>query len=90
MNRRLGDTPLCPCSFGKTLIVKDVTDIEPFLYPILKRMVFKQGSRIVVAFGEGTVDYSEGFKLYLVSKKPATHFRADGARLVNIVNFTGE
>ena len=90
MNRRLGDTPLCPCSFGKTLIVKDVTDIEPFLYPILKRMVFKQGSRIVVAFGEGTVDYSEGFKLYLVSKKPATHFSADGARLVNIVNFTGE
>ncbi|TPX32194.1 hypothetical protein SmJEL517_g04664 [Synchytrium microbalum] len=74
--------------FGKTLIVQDVTDIEPTLYPLLRQEYAKQGPRYVVRLGDKTVDVGESFKLFLLTKDSRFNLRTDALGLVSEINFT--
>jgi dynein heavy chain 2 len=74
--------------FGKTLIVEDVSSIEPILYPVLRKDLMKQGPRFMVQLAEKTIDYNENFKLYLVTSIATFAAPPDAAGLVNEVNFT--
>ncbi|KAJ1562887.1 Cytoplasmic dynein 2 heavy chain 1 [Nowakowskiella sp. JEL0078] len=73
--------------FGKTLVVQELNEIEPILYPILRKDLLKQGPRFVVQLGEKTVDYNENFKLYLVTRKVISSIN-EASSLINEINFT--
>ncbi|KAI9332693.1 dynein heavy chain and region D6 of dynein motor-domain-containing protein [Obelidium mucronatum] len=74
--------------FGKTLIIEEVAEIEPILFPILRKDLVKQGPRYMVQLGDKTVDYSENFRLYLVTQRPQFAVPSFAAGLVNEINFT--
>lgn len=74
--------------FGKTLIVEDVLEIEPLLYPILKKEHIKQGPRKSVQLGEKLIDYNDNFKIYFVSKSSDFALPSAASGLINLVNFT--
>ncbi|KAJ3070332.1 Cytoplasmic dynein 2 heavy chain 1 [Podochytrium sp. JEL0797] len=74
--------------FGKTLIIEEVAEIEPILFPILRKDLVKQGPRYMVQLGDKTVDYSENFRLYLVTPRAQFSIPSFAAGLVNEINFT--
>ncbi|KAJ3146349.1 Cytoplasmic dynein 2 heavy chain 1 [Geranomyces michiganensis] len=74
--------------FGKTLIIQEVTSIEPFLYPIVRKELQRQGPRSVLQLGEKTVDYNEDFRLYLVTSRSSFTIPSDAQGYVQGVNFT--
>ncbi|KAG2385509.1 hypothetical protein C9374_003324 [Naegleria lovaniensis] len=74
--------------FGKTLIIEEVDHIDPILYPLLRNEIIVQGTRKSVVVGEKTVDYSDDFKLYLITRNPNIMLSPDSSPLVTVVNFT--
>lgn len=74
--------------FGKTLVVLEVDGLEPTLYPLCRKDLCHQGPRYVVNVGDKTVDYNEGFRLFLVTRNPQPDIPPDAAALVTVVNFT--
>ncbi|KAL7746090.1 hypothetical protein RI367_008587 [Sorochytrium milnesiophthora] len=56
--------------FGKTILVYDVDVIDPWLFPILRGEIRKQGARSLVLLGDKLVDVGSGFQLYLVLRDP--------------------
>ncbi|TPX62627.1 hypothetical protein PhCBS80983_g00247 [Powellomyces hirtus] len=74
--------------FGKTLIIQEVTNIEPFLYPVIRKDLQKQGPRSVLQLGEKVVDYNEDFHLYLVTSRSEFTIPSDAHGYVQGVNFT--
>ncbi|KAI9102585.1 dynein heavy chain and region D6 of dynein motor-domain-containing protein [Phlyctochytrium arcticum] len=74
--------------FGKTLIVQEVSMIEPFLYPIIRKDLQKQGPRFVVQLGDKTVDYHDDFRLYLITNQAAFALPTNAAAFVQSINFT--
>ncbi|KAJ3189734.1 Cytoplasmic dynein 2 heavy chain 1 [Gaertneriomyces sp. JEL0708] len=74
--------------FGKTLILQEVTHLEPFLYPLLRQEFHRMGPRITVSIGDRVVDYNENFRLFLLTRQPSFTVTPDAVGLVNVVNFT--
>lgn len=74
--------------FGRTLVVLEVDTVEPFLYPLVRRDLMRQGPRFVVALGDKVVDYNENFRLLLATRNPAPPLAPDALAIVNVVNFT--
>lgn len=67
------------------LIVTDAEKPNPVLMPILRRDVVTQGPRSVINVGDKIVDYSENFRLYLVTRSSGgDQYLTD----VNTVSFT--
>ena len=74
--------------FGKTLIIQDVNQIEPILYPLLRNEVVGQGPYKVIQVGEKQVDCNPNFRLFLVTRNPEPQVAVDGRSLVCMINFT--
>ncbi|KAJ3116477.1 Cytoplasmic dynein 2 heavy chain 1 [Phlyctochytrium bullatum] len=74
--------------FGKTLIVEDISSIEPIFFPILKRDFVKQGPRYMITLGDKTVDYNDKFQLYLVTSRPSFSVPIEATGLLMEINFT--
>lgn len=74
--------------FGKTLLVLDVDQLEPMLYPLARRELTHQGARWVVQVGDKSIDYNESFRMVLVTRNPEPELPPDAAALVVQVNFT--
>ncbi|ESO93665.1 hypothetical protein LOTGIDRAFT_209197 [Lottia gigantea] len=74
--------------FGKTLIIQEIDQIEPVLYPLLRGDLTAQGPRFVVQIGEKTIDYNEEFRLFLTTRNPSPEIPPDAASVITEVNFT--
>ena len=74
--------------FGKTLIVEEVDQIHPILYPLLRKDLSRQGPRWVVQIGDKSIDYNENFKLYLVTRQAQPNIPPDARSLITVANFT--
>ncbi|KAF4324411.1 hypothetical protein G195_002224 [Phytophthora kernoviae 00238/432] len=74
--------------FGKTLVILEVDNIEPYLYPLVRKELIHQGPRFVVALGDKVIDYNENFRLFLVTRNPSPPLAPDALAIVNVVNFT--
>ncbi|KAI8896032.1 dynein heavy chain and region D6 of dynein motor-domain-containing protein [Globomyces pollinis-pini] len=74
--------------FGKTLIVQEVTQINPILFPLIRKALLKQGPRFVVELGDKQIDYNEEFKLYLVTRRSTFMLPTNVVGFINDVNFT--
>ncbi|KAG5188873.1 dynein heavy chain, N-terminal region 2-domain-containing protein [Tribonema minus] len=74
--------------FGKTLLILEADGLEPMLYPLARRDLQHQGPRWVVQVGDRSVDYNEGFRMVLVTRRPAPDLPPCAAALLAEVNFT--
>ncbi|KAF1791084.1 P-loop containing nucleoside triphosphate hydrolase [Phytophthora cactorum] len=74
--------------FGKTLVILEVDNVEPYLYSLVRKDLIHQGPRFVVALGDKVIDYNENFRLYLVTRNPSPPLAPDALAIVNVVNFT--
>ena len=53
---------------GKTLVIRDVQDIEPVLYPLLRRDLSGQGVYKSIPIGDKTVDFNPEFRLVISTR----------------------
>jgi dynein heavy chain 2 len=74
--------------FGKTLIVQEISEIDPVLFPLIRKVLIKHGPRYVIELGDKTIDYNEDFKLYLVCRKSAFRIPTNIVGYINDINFT--
>jgi dynein heavy chain 2 len=74
--------------FGKTLILEEVDCIEPILYPVVRKDLWRVGARFAVAVGDKTVEYNENFKMFLVTRNPYPVIPPSAASVIAPVNFT--
>lgn len=75
--------------FGKTLLVLDVDGLEPLLYPLARGdLALAGGTRCIVRVGEKALDYSENFRLALVTRNPTPSLPPDASALCTLINFT--
>ncbi|KAI8908484.1 dynein heavy chain and region D6 of dynein motor-domain-containing protein [Gorgonomyces haynaldii] len=74
--------------FGKTLIVQEVTQFDAMLTPLVRKEFQKQGPRLIVDVGEKSVDFNEGFSMYLISRRSNFFLPPHLNGYVNLINFT--
>ena len=74
--------------FGKTLIIQDVDEIEPILYPLVRREIFNKGSRYFVYIGDKQVDFNEDFKMYLFTRNPTAKVTVEILPFLSMINFS--
>lgn len=74
--------------FGKTMMVEEVTEVSPLLFPILRRDFTRQGPRWMVQIGDKIIDYNEDFQLFMTTRNPSIVMPPDASPLVNEVNFS--
>ncbi|THD25188.1 Cytoplasmic dynein 2 heavy chain 1 [Fasciola hepatica] len=77
--------------FGKCLIIQEVDEIEPILFPILSGKLTSHGSRSTVTLGDKTIDYHPEFRLFLCTRQTPSTVGvvrpACASSLVTMVNF---
>ncbi|CAH8626081.1 unnamed protein product [Dicrocoelium dendriticum] len=77
--------------FGKLLIVQEVDEIEPILFPLLSRNFGSRGVRSTVTLGDKTLDFHPDFRLILCTRETPSRDGAvrpaSAAALVTVVNF---
>eukprot|EP00796_Vickermania_ingenoplastis_P004422 gene4422-3221_t len=75
--------------FGKKFIVTDVDHIEPFMYPIIRKELHNEGTKKVIQIGDRrTVDYAEGFQLFLVTRSTEMYVAPDILSYLTPVSFS--
>lgn len=75
---------------GYPVLIEDVQEyIDPGLDPILMHSEFLgDGGIKQIKLGEATIDYDEGFKLYMTSKLPNPEYPPEVCIKVTLINFT--
>ncbi|RXG65468.1 Cytoplasmic dynein 2 heavy chain 1 [Armadillidium vulgare] len=84
---KFGTTLELAVRFGKTLIIQEIDQIEPILYPLLRGDLISQGPRFVVELGEKSLDYNPSFKLYLATRNPQPELPPDTFGVVTFSQF---
>lgn len=74
--------------FGKALIVQDVDEIEPLMFPLLRNDLERQNSKWTVRVGGKVVDFDENFQLYLITRQSHLTVPPDTLSLFLQANFT--
>jgi len=74
--------------FGCPLVVEDVEKIDTILNSVLNKEIYKIGGRVLIRVGEQEIDYSPGFRLFLVTRDSNARFTPDLCSRVTFVNFT--
>lgn len=74
--------------FGCPLLVQDVEKIEPILNSVLNKELHKTGGRILIRVGDQEIDFSDTFKMFMVTRDSQATFTPDLCSRVTFVNFT--
>jgi dynein heavy chain 2 len=74
--------------FGKTLIVQEMTYIDPVLFPLLRSSLQKHGSRYLIELADKAIDFNEEFRLFMVTKKADFALPPNVVGFINDINFT--
>lgn len=74
--------------FGCPILVQDVEKIDPILNSVLNKEIIKQGGRVLIRVGDHEIDFSESFKLFMVTRDSEARFTPDLCSRVTFVNFT--
>jgi len=74
--------------FGKTLVIQECEGVLPMLYPLLRKDLCRQGPRWVINIGDKTMDYSDKFRLFLVTRDPNPDLPSAASAVLTEVNFT--
>ena len=74
--------------FGKILIIQEIDQVEPALFPLLRKDFLRQGPRCVVQIGEKMVDYNENFRIFMLTRNPFVSIPPNAAALISVINYT--
>lgn len=75
--------------FGKKFLITDVDKVEPFMYPIIRKELHNEGSKKVIQIGDRrTVDYADGFQLFLVTRSSELQVPPDIISYLTPVSFS--
>eukprot|EP01116_Phalansterium_solitarium_P008654 TRINITY_DN225_c0_g1_i6.p1 TRINITY_DN225_c0_g1~~TRINITY_DN225_c0_g1_i6.p1 ORF type:complete len:4288 (+),score=2116.54 TRINITY_DN225_c0_g1_i6:207-13070(+) len=76
--------------FGMPVLIEDVNEGEQLkmIEPLLLKQFVKQGGRDCVRLGDGVIEYSDEFRLYITTKHHNPKFSPDIATKVSVLNFT--
>jgi len=74
--------------FGCPLLVQDVEKIDPVLNSVLNKELHKTGGRILIRVGDQEIDFSDTFKMFMVTRDSQAAFTPDLCSRVTFVNFT--
>ena len=73
---------------GKVLVITDAHHIDPFLYPLIRRdLCYKHNADGVVRLGGKNVDYSDTFRLFIMTRNSKIK-HCTGSTHLYIINFT--
>ena len=75
-------------SWGKTLLVQEVDQIEPVLFPFIRSEFPKQGNRLSVVIGDKTIEVNEKFQMFLFTRNPNPKLPPDAQGIVSQISFT--
>eukprot|EP00736_Rhodelphis_marinus_P001164 Rmarinus@m.23243 len=74
---------------GIPVVVDSVGEsIDSILDPILKKTIYKIGTRFKIRFADTECDYDPRFRLYLTTGLPRPHFPPEVFAIVTVVDFT--
>lgn len=74
---------------GQSILLEGVNEtLDPVLTPLLEKRVIQTRGGQTIEFGEGHLDYSDDFKLYILCKHANPHFLPDVSAIVTVVNFS--
>ncbi|KAH9577240.1 Dynein heavy chain [Trypanosoma melophagium] len=86
---RLVSTLELALRFGKSFILTDVDILEPFMYPLLRKELRTEGAKRVIQIGDRrTVDYADGFQLYLITRSNDLRIPPDVLSYLTLINFS--
>lgn len=74
--------------FGNPILIQDAEHIDPIINPILAREYKRTGGRTLIDFGKQEIDFSNNFKLYLLTRDPAVKVASYISSRMTLVNFT--
>ncbi len=74
--------------FGCPLLVQDVEKIDPVLNSVLNKELHKTGGRILIRVGDQEIDFSDTFKMFMVTRDSQATFTPDLCSRVTFINFT--
>ncbi|KEG15451.1 dynein heavy chain [Trypanosoma grayi] len=75
--------------FGKSFVLTDVDQLEPFMYPLFRKELRTEGTKRVIQIGDRrTVDYADGFQLYLVTHSGDLRIPPDVLSHLTPINFS--
>lgn len=76
-------------TFGEPLLVEDLGEqVDPLLDPVLEKRFVQKGKSYLVALADKEVDVSEGFKLFLATRRPNPSFSPELSAKVAVIDFT--
>ena len=64
-----------------------VKPLDPSWTPLLEKRIIVQGNRKLIKFGDQTIDYDDGFRLYLTTPLSNPHYLPETCILVTLINF---
>eukprot|EP00796_Vickermania_ingenoplastis_P008408 gene8408-5889_t len=74
--------------FGKTLLVTEVSEIKPMLFPILRCDLTSAGAKRTVQVGNKSVDWQDTFKMVLFTRNTDLRLAPGTAALIEEINFS--
>ena len=74
---------------GKTVIVTGLEEtIDPSLFPILEKNIIVKNKNKYISMGGKNCEFSDDFRLYLITRLPNPHFSPEDQSRCTIVDFT--
>lgn len=73
---------------GKPVLLENVGEtIDAGLNPILEKNIFKQKGQQKIKFGDGLIEYNDGFRFYITTCMKNPHYLPETAVMVTLLNF---
>ena len=74
--------------FGFPVMLENIgEELDPTLEPLLLKSLFKVGGALSIKLGDSTIEYSEQFRFYMVTKLRNPHYLPEIAVKVTLLNF---
>jgi dynein heavy chain len=74
--------------FGEPILLENIgTEIDPALDSVLLKQTFKQAGVISIKLGDGIIDYSKDFALFITTKLRSPHFLPELSTKVTVIDF---
>jgi len=74
---------------GSSVIIESLGEvIDNTLDPVIGRSLVRKGRKMFITVADETVEYEEGFRLYLQTKLANPHFRPEVVAQCTLLNFT--
>lgn len=73
---------------GIPILIENLGEyLDPSLEPLLLKLVFKQGNRMMIRVGSEPIEFNNDFRLYMTTKLQNPHYPPETSTKVTLINF---